>query len=110
MPLTEVLQTVKSEPKLVTEIDVELRKRDMKVGQVICIAERHGNQWKHLEGGRAAPYECEIGNRTLRIEADRIYFDVNGKRLGKLGQAPDNVLFNRAKSFRETRFRWTWEP
>ena len=110
MPLAGVLEAVKSEPKLVTEIEAELRKRDMKVGQFICIAEPHGNHWRHLAGRGTSPYECEIGKRTLRVEADRTYFDVNGKRLGKLGQAPDNVLFNRAKSFREGQFRWTWEP
>lgn len=110
MPLEAVLAAVKGEPTLVGQIEVELRKRDMKAAQVVCSAGRHGDQWKHLGGGLAAPYDCEIGNRTLHVEAERTYFDVNGKRLGKLGQAPDNVLFSRAKSFREGHFRWTWEP
>jgi hypothetical protein len=108
--LDEVLDAVKGAPQLVSEIDVELRKRDIKANQVICIGARHGNQWKHLGGGRAAPYACEIGDRRLTVEADRTYFDINGKRLGQLGQAPDKVLFARAKSFRETNLRWTWKP
>ena len=75
-----------------------------------CVAARHGNQWRFLGGGRAAPYACTIGDRTLTIEADRIYFDINGRKLGQLGQMPDKVLFDRAKSFRETHIRWTWTP
>jgi hypothetical protein len=108
--LDDVLQAVRSEPKLVSEIEVELRKRDLKAADVICVAARHGNQWKHLGGGRAAPYECTIGDRELKVEAERTYLDSNGRKLGQLGQVPDTRLFERAKSFRETRFRWTWSP
>jgi len=108
--LGEVLQAVQSAPNLLGEIDAERRKRDLKVGEVVCIAARHGNQWKHLGGGRAAPYECPFGDRILKIEADRTYYDVNGKKLGRFGQASDKALFTRAKSFRETNFRWTWNP
>jgi hypothetical protein len=108
--LDEVLQAVKSDPKLVREIEVELRKRDLKVGEVTCIAARHGNHWKHLGGGRAAPYECTIGDRELKIDAERTYLDANGRKLGQLGQAPDQRLFEKARSFRETKFTWTWTP
>lgn len=108
--LHEVLQAVKDAPKLLNEIDAQRRKKDLKVGEVICGAARHGNQWTHLGGGRAAPYTCPIGDRTVKIEADRTYFDINGKKLGRLGQASDKVLFTRAKAFRESNFRWTWSP
>jgi hypothetical protein len=110
LPLAEVLEAVRSEPQLVSQIEVELRKRDLKVPEIVCTAARHGNQWRFLGGGRAAPYECRIGDRTVVIDAERIYFDGNGRKLGQLGQAPDNVLFNRAKFFREGKFRWTWSP
>ena len=110
LALAEVLEAVKSEPQLVSQIEVELRKRDLKVPEIVCIANRHGNQWRLLDGGRAAPYECSIGDRSLRIDAERVYFDANGRKLGQLGQAPDNLLFNRAKFFREGKFRWTWSP
>ena len=106
--LGEILTAVRSAPRLVHEIEVELRRTDRKVGEVVCVAARHGNQWKFLGGGRAAPYECRIGDRTLKVDADRVYFDINGKRLGQLGSVSDNVLFTRAKSFRESNIRWTW--
>jgi len=110
LALAEVLEAVKSEPQLVSQIEVELRKRDLKVPEIVCIANRHGNQWRLLGGGRAAPYECSIGDRSLRIDAERVYFDANGRKLGQLGQAPDNLLFTRAKFFREGKFRWIWSP
>src|SRR5581483_7341193 len=108
LALAELLEVVKGEPRLVGQIEVEVRRRDLKVSQIVCSAARHGNQWRLLGGGRAAPYECTIGNRTVRIEAVRTYFDGNGHRLGQLGQAPDNLLFTRARSFREGNFSWTW--
>jgi hypothetical protein len=108
LPLVDVLAAVQGAPQLVSEIDVALRKSDLKVGDVVCIAARHGNQWKFLGGGRAAPYECRIADRMLKVEADRTYYDVNGKKLGLLGKATDTVLFSRAKAFREMNLRWTW--
>lgn len=104
--LDEVLAAVAKEPKLTREIMVELHKNELKPGDVICTAARHGNHWKYLGGGRAAPYECEIGKRTITIEADRVYFDAKGKPLGDVEHADPQ----RAKTFRESNFRWTWTP
>jgi hypothetical protein len=108
--LTEVLEAVKSEPELVRQIEVELRKRDLKAPGLACTAAQHGSEWRLLGGGRAAPYECRIGERALRIDAVRIYFDVNGRKLGQYGQVANDLLFNRARYFREGNFRWTWSP
>ena len=106
--LDEVLEAVRLEPELVRQIGAELRKSDIKVGEIMCVADRHGSQWKFLGGGSAAPYACRIGDRTLRIDAVRTYFDVNGRKLGQQGQISDAVLFSRAKSFRESPIRWSW--
>lgn len=108
--LDEVLHAVQGAPQIALEVDAQRRRLDLKVAEVVCGAARHGNQWTHLGGARAAPYTCPIGDRTLTVDADRTYYDVNGKRLGQLGQAPDKVLFGRAKSFREGNFRWGWVP
>jgi hypothetical protein len=104
--LDEVLTAVAKAPKLVAEIQAELDGNNLKAANVICIAARHGNHWKYLGGGRAAPYECEIGKRTISIEADRIYFDSKGKSLGDLDKADPK----RAKTFAESNFHWTWTP
>ena len=104
--LDEVLVAVGKAPKLVAEIQAELGKDNLKAENVTCIGARHGNQWKYLGGGRAAPYQCGIGARSLNIEADRVYFDPRGKLLGDLDKADPK----RAKTFQESNFRWTWAP
>ena len=104
--LDEVLVAVNTAPRLVAEIQAELGKGNLKTGDVTCLGARHGNHWTYLGGGRAAPYQCDIGKRSLRIEADRVYFDTRGKLLGDLDKADPK----RAKTFRESNFRWTWTP
>jgi hypothetical protein len=104
--LDEVLVAVEKAPKLVAEIRAELDKNNLKPGDVTCLGARHGNHWTYLGGGRAAPYECEISRRSLKIEADRVYFDARGKLLGDLEKASPK----RAKTFREDNFHWTWTP
>jgi hypothetical protein len=104
--LGEVLIAVSKAPKLVAEIKAELDKDGLEVPSVTCIAARHGNHWKYLGGGRAAPYRCELGKRTVSIEADRVYFDERGHFLGHL----DKVDPRHAKTFKEDNFRWTWTP
>lgn len=103
--LGEVLVAVDEAPKLVAEIKAELSKNNLKRGDVTCLGARHGNHWTYLGGSRAAPYHCEIGRRSLKIEADRVYFDARGKPLGDLESNP-----KRAKTFREDNFRWSWTP
>jgi hypothetical protein len=104
--LDEVIVAVAKSPNLVAEIQTELAKNNLKTEAVTCIAARHGNHWTYLGGGRAAPYECEIGKRTIKIEADRVYFDERGRLLGDLDKADPK----HAKTFREDNFRWTWTP
>jgi hypothetical protein len=102
--LDEVLVAVSKSPNLVAEIQAELGKNNLKAEDVICSGARHGNQWKYLGGGRAAPYDCDIGKRNITIEADRVYFDPRGKSLGNVDRADPK----RAKTFREDNFRWKW--
>lgn len=104
--LDEVIVAVGKAPNLVAEIQAELGKNNLKAENVTCIGARHGNHWKYLGGGRAAPYQCDIGARSLNIDADRVYFDPRGKLLGDVDKADPK----RAKTFQESNFRWTWTP
>lgn len=104
LPLTDVLAAVKGSPKLVAEIDTALADNALVVTAVICSGARHGRHWVYLGGARAAPYTCRIGKRDITIEADRIYFDAKGRKLGDL----DHASPKQAKTFRESNFRWTW--
>ena len=106
LALSEVLVAVEQASKLVAEINFELGKVHLKPEDVTCIGARHGNHWTYLGGARAAPYECTIGQRTVKIEADRIYFDPGDRMLGDL----DETDPKQAKTFRESNFRWMWAP
>jgi hypothetical protein len=104
IPLTEVLDATRDSPALAREINDELAKSRLNAADVICSADRHGNQWRYLGGSRASPYECTIGERDLTIESSRTYFDGSGKSLGGLDKADPR----RARKFIETNFRWEW--
>jgi len=106
LELSEVLVAVEQAPRLVAEINTELGKVHQKPEEVTCIGALHGNHWTYLGGARSAPYECTIGRRTVKIEADRIYFDPSANVLGGL----DKTDPKQAETFRESNFRWTWEP
>lgn len=103
--LDEVLFAAAKAPKLVAEIQAELDKNGLKADDVTCLGARHGNRWKYLSAFRAAPYECKIGKRVVAIEAKRVYFDARGRIV-----ADGEGVFERAKTFKEDNFRWTWTP
>jgi hypothetical protein len=103
--LDEVIEAVRADPKLVAEIEEELKKNGLKVSDVVCIGFRHDNRWPELSGMRAAPYECDIGPRQIVIEADRMYFDIARRPLGDMKRANPK----RSDSFKESNFRWTWK-
>lgn len=104
--LDEVLEAVKADPKLVAEIQDELKKNGLKVDGLVCTGFRHGNQWVELSGVRAAPYECDIGKRQIVIQANRMYFDLGKQPLGDMKRANPK----RANTFKEMNFRWIWKP
>ena len=103
MGLDDVLVAVTSAPKLIAEIHAELKANDLKIEDVTCSGARFGNQWTYLGGGRAAPYECTIGKREIIIDANRTYFDSNGRKSGEYEP-------RRAKTFQEIKFKWKWQP
>src|SRR5262245_59026294 len=74
LPLAEILKVGRDTPDLLRQIDVELRRNHLKEGDVSCGAAPLG-----ARGGQGAPYRCQFGDRTLRIEADRTFFDGRGK-------------------------------
>ncbi|MET0653605.1 MAG: hypothetical protein ABWY63_13930 [Hyphomicrobiaceae bacterium] len=109
VPLSQIVKVGRDTPDLLRQIDVELRRNNLKEGDVSCMAAPLGGPSKPLGGGGGAPYQCQFGDRTLRIEADRAFFDGRGKRLGQTGEAPETMP-ERARSFRENNLRWFWAP
>jgi hypothetical protein len=109
VPLSQIVKVGRDTPDLLRQIDVELRRNNLKEGDVSCMAAPLGGPSKPLGGGGGAPYQCQFGDRTLRIEADRAFFDGRGKRLGQTGEALETMP-ERARSFRENNLRWFWAP
>jgi hypothetical protein len=105
IPLADILKVGRDTPDLLRQIDVELRRNYLKEGDVSCGAAPLG-----MGGRGGAPYLCQFGDRTLRIEADRTFFDGRGKRLSRSGESDDTTQFDKAKSFRENNLRWNWTP
>ena len=103
--LEDVLDAIQADPKLVAEIQNELKANGLKADSIVCTGFRHDNRWPQLSGARAAPYECDIGKRQIVIEADRMYFDIAKQPLGAMKTANPK----RADSFKESNFRWTWK-
>jgi hypothetical protein len=110
IPLSQIVKVGRDTPDLLRQIDVELRRNNLRQGDVSCTAISLGGPAKSLGGGGGAPYQCQFGDRTLRIEADRTLLDGRGKRLGRSGEPPDAATLERAKSFRENNLRWFWAP
>jgi hypothetical protein len=104
--LEDVLKAMKAHPKLVDEINNELKKNMLAPDGVICEGARFGRQWTYLGGGRAAPYTCVIGKRELTIEADLTFYDAKGR---SLGSDMNETTFAKAETFRETHVTWKWQ-
>ena len=65
LALAEVLEAVKSEPQLVSQIEVELRKRDLKVPGIVC-SRRPARQPMAASGRRDVPHPTNAGSATAR--------------------------------------------
>jgi len=104
--LEEVLEVVKSELDLVRQIEVEVRRHDLKRAVILCIAALHGEQWRLLRLG-AAP------RPTIAASAPCASMPTAPISMGKdtsFRQGPGQSPLQRAKYFREGNFRWTWNP
>ncbi|MGE3989734.1 hypothetical protein [Pseudorhodoplanes sp.] len=104
--MVDLLERVNDVPKLVDEIRSELKKNNLKEDETGCIGFRFWHDWPNLVGYRAAPYECEIGNRTITIDARRVYQDARGRPVRVTGKSARKKV----TSFRESHFRWRWKP
>jgi hypothetical protein len=51
--LDDVLDAVKADPKLVAEIQDEVKKSGLKTDGIVCTGFRHDNRWDELSGARA---------------------------------------------------------
>ncbi len=102
--LDEVMEQLKGDPKLITELNAELKAQTLKAEAVICTGARFGSNWTELGGARAIPYDCTIGQRTIHIEGELHLYDEAGKELGM--DAEDTP--QKAMTYKELHLTWKW--
>lgn len=103
--LTEVLANFDAPPDLVATLDAAISDAGIAADDVICSGARFGRHWTHLGGGRASPYECPIGGRTLVISGRHEYRDEAGKVLD------ENIadIHEKAAVHRDVDVTWAWQ-
>jgi hypothetical protein len=103
--LVDALANFDAPPALMAELEAGLRDAGTTKDKIICGAARFGRQWTNLGGGRASPYECPIGGKTLVITGTHEYRDAMGKVLPKDGLG----LEQHAASVRDVDITWAWK-
>lgn len=108
--LSEVLALAQKQPSLRAmndEVMVSLRRLRVPPDEVSCSAIRMGRHWEQLGGMRVPPYECDIGQRKLRVTADVEILDNNDRPL----DGRSLRVTRRAAKIRSSNFKWYWvEP
>ena len=103
--LADAMTNFDAPPALLDELEAAVRAANTTPADVVCGATRFGRHWTNLGGGRASPYECPIGNKTLLITGTHDYHDASGKVL-----APDSPGLNaEAASVRDIDIAWEWK-
>lgn len=105
LPLGDVVAIAKPYPNLVLQIRLQLVRAGTSADKVVCTGRRYSNMWTALGGAKAAPYECQIGRRTLAVSANQTYFDRNGHRLNE----SDPDLPRKAVRVQERALSWRWK-
>jgi hypothetical protein len=103
--LSDAMTNFNAPPALTDEIKGAIRAANVATDNVICNATRFGRHWTHLGGGRASPYECRIGDKTLIITGTHEYRDGAGNVLDE--NLPD--IHERAATHRDIDIKWEWK-
>lgn len=103
--LGEAMKNFEAPPALIDELQEAARTANTTLDAIICGATRFGRHWTNLGGGRASPYKCPIGKKTLMITGTHEFRDAAGNVL-----APDSPGLNAgAASVRDIDITWQWE-
>jgi hypothetical protein len=103
--LDEVMEHLKGNDKLLSEITAELKAQNLKADSIICVGARFGGKWTELGGARGVPYDCEIGKRKLNIDGTVLIYDKDGKEL----DMEDDASPERAVEYKEKVTTWKWD-
>jgi hypothetical protein len=104
LSLGDIKSLIDQSPKLRAEIDEAAKKVDKPKDDILCSGYRFPGQWVHLGGGRVSPYECNFGEKWLKLSAT---VRVTG-RGGRVYQKPSRYAMRSATDVRETKPVWEW--
>lgn len=105
LSLTDLMDRLKDNEKLIAEINAELKAQKLEAASVICTGDRFGGHWTELGGVRVVPYECEIGARKLDIDGKLHLYDVKGAEIDASDENAPKLAFDH----KETDITWTWK-
>jgi hypothetical protein len=103
--LDEVIEQLQDNEKLTAEIFAELKAQNLQAENVLCVGFRFGGRWRNIGGGRAVPYECEVGTRKLNIDGTRHVYDDAGAEL----DVNDEASFERGVEYKQADITWKWQ-
>jgi hypothetical protein len=105
IPLTDVMDQLKDNAKLIAEINAELAKQKLTADAVTCSGARFGGQWTEISGARAVPFDCAIGERKLHIDGTVHFYDQDSAEI----DANDEKAPERTFDYKQTDLAWTWD-
>jgi hypothetical protein len=103
--LTDLMDRLKDNEKLIAEINAELKAQKLEAASVICTGDRFGGHWTELGGVRVVPYDCDIGARRLNIDGKLHLYDVKGAEIDASDENAPKLAFD----YKETDIKWKWE-
>jgi hypothetical protein len=106
--LGDLKPLIDQSPKLRAEVTEAATKVDKPMDDILCGGVRFPGPWVHLGGGRVSPYECNFGEKWLKLRAT---VRVTG-RSGRVYEKPSRDAMRNATRVRETNpiWEWTTEP
>jgi hypothetical protein len=104
LDLGDIKSLIDQSPKLRAEVDEAAKKVDKPKDEILCSGNRFPGQWVHLGGGRVSPYECNFGEKWLKLRAT---VRITG-RGGRFYETPSGDAMRNATNVRETNPVWEW--
>lgn len=101
--IDQVMRLAGQSPKLMSEIQSELKKTGQTLVDVQCDAVRLGRYWTHLGGLRISPYTCDFGTRSLELTGTVEFYTDDGS-------IPDEETRHEvARYVSESEPDWSWK-
>jgi hypothetical protein len=105
IPLTQVLMVAAPYPNLRQSVKLALISAGQDKAAIQCTGTKLGVAWGALALRTIGPYRCVIGQRTLMIATQPVFYSAGGHRL----VVTDKAQLGKASRVVESRLQWTWK-